>query len=212
MKIPRQRCSEHACYELTAIQWSHHEPTLPDAPPRPAYACRSMPAVHGIHDVHCLDVPLCQVLKTGRREHERPVNPGAKHTRMVCTRGCAVKWLGWEPPGVGLARWPASFAGALERRRAGQPVTSMSQSPRPELQHENKESPRLRSTEGRVVPPSRLGDQRSNDKDLFSLLRLDAVAPGRGETRCRHPTRRLRCACAQGMDGPERTGIPRLAG
>lgn len=84
IEVPRKRCPEHARQEFTPVQWSDHKPTLPDTPPRPAYACRSMPAVHGVHNVPCLNIPFCKVLKTGCRENQRPVNPDAEHTIMVC--------------------------------------------------------------------------------------------------------------------------------
>ena len=53
-----------------------------------------MSTVHGVHDIRRLNIPFCQVLETGRRENQRPVNPGARHTEMVYKSECGIKWSG----------------------------------------------------------------------------------------------------------------------
>ena len=78
--------------------------------PRPAPRTRAGPCwpLYGVYDVRCLNLSFCQVFETGRREHQRPVHRGARHTEMVCNSGCPVNSAelvrlgGIEPPTLGL--------------------------------------------------------------------------------------------------------------
>jgi hypothetical protein len=108
LEVPRKRCPKDAREQFTALQRSHHEPALPVTAASPPYACRPMLAVYGVYDIRRLDLPFSQVLETGRREHQRPVNPGARHTGMVCNSGFpvndegVVRLGGIEPPTLRL--------------------------------------------------------------------------------------------------------------
>ena len=74
-----------------------------------------MSTVNGVHDISGLNIPLCQMVETGRREDQRPVNLAAWHTEMVCNSGLSVKWVAREsrldlwaknPRGYGVSRNP----------------------------------------------------------------------------------------------------------
>ena len=70
--------------QFATLQRSHHEPALPAASTGPAYPSPTVLTVHGVRNLHRLDIPFRQVLETRLTEHQRPVNAGAKHTGMVC--------------------------------------------------------------------------------------------------------------------------------
>ena len=93
VQVPRPRCPKHARQEFAAVQRRDHEPAFPSAATSAAYPCRAVPAIHRACNIRCLDIALCQVLQTGRREDQRPVGAGTSHTTMVCTPACAVKSL-----------------------------------------------------------------------------------------------------------------------
>jgi hypothetical protein len=80
VEVPRKRCPEHARQQFIAFQWSDGESALPGTPTRPAHTCRSVSPVHSVNDIRRRYIPFCQMLETGRRENQRPVNPGARHT------------------------------------------------------------------------------------------------------------------------------------
>jgi len=52
-----------------------------------------MSTVNGVHDIRDLNISLCQMVETGGREDQRPVDLAARHTEMVCNSGLSVKWV-----------------------------------------------------------------------------------------------------------------------
>jgi len=50
-----------------------------------------MSTVNGVHDIRGVNISLCQMVETGGREDQRPVDLAARHTEMVCNSGLSVK-------------------------------------------------------------------------------------------------------------------------
>src|SRR5467141_1240007 len=52
-----------------------------------------MSTVNRVHNIRGLNISLCQMVETGGREDQRPVDLAARHTEMVCNSGLSVKWV-----------------------------------------------------------------------------------------------------------------------
>ena len=80
VQVPYQRRPEHACQEFAVLEWSDDEPTFTSTTTCAAHTRGSMSTVNGVRDISGLNIPLCQMVETGRREDQRPVDLAARHT------------------------------------------------------------------------------------------------------------------------------------
>jgi len=84
--------AHHAGKQFASRARRHHEPAFILPAPTVPYPDRSVPAKDSIRNVVRIDSTLSEVLKAVVREDERPIQPRARHTTMVCILGCEFKW------------------------------------------------------------------------------------------------------------------------
>ena len=204
LEVPRQRYPKDARQQLAAFQRSYHEPSPPSTSTGSTYTGRPVLAVHGIHNVSSLEMPLCQMLETGRCEHQRPVQPSTRHTGMVCNSEFRVndeglvRLGGIEPPTLGLEVPPLFETFCL----CCWTLSSMQSSP--------VGCARVRTVASRYVPPVTLSVTPRTAHCAAARLRQPGNLPRRRHTLQASASPRLNCsiticALAMGSSTPLKT-------